>query len=241
MARLMEKLRCMGQNEDGATLLEFGVIAPVFLFMLLGTFEIGYGIYMRSALNGAIQQAARDATLQQASDPESRRQTDNEVRAILKKVNKSLEDSDIKIVRKNYIDYSNVERMEDYEDENDNGTCDNGEEYVDENGNDKWGTVGRAGNGGARDAVLYSITVSYDSVFPLGTFVRDAKNPDAAFTLKGLTSRRTLRAETLLKNQPFGDQLARGAGEDGHFCVNDDDTDDDTDYEDTYEDSGNEG
>ena len=238
MAKIVPTLRRIGKNEDGSTILEFAVIAPVFLFMLLGTFEIGYGIYMRSALNGAIQHAARAATLQGANDPVVRRQTDDEVRNILKNINGSLTDADIKITRKSYLNFSNVERMETYTDTNTNGTCDNNEVFVDENGNGRWGTVGRADNGGARDAVLYSISITYDAVFPFDTFTRDSKNRDAAFTLKGLSNQRTLRSETLLKNQPFGDQAARGPGSNDN-CDGTDDTDDY--YEENYDPGETEG
>lgn len=218
------------KNEDGATIVEFAIIAPVFLFMLLGTFEIGYAIYMRSALNGAIQQAARDATLQAGSDPIERKAMDDKVRGILKKVNSGLDDDDITITRKSYTNFSNVERLEDYTDTNANGTCDNNERFFDENDNGEWGTVGRADNGGARDAVLYSISITYDAVFPFDTFTRDSKNRDAAFTLEGIGNQRTLTSETLLKNQPFGDQAARttrtptfcdGTDEDGGYYEED--------------------
>jgi Flp pilus assembly pilin Flp len=240
MAKIFPMLRRVRKDEDGATILEFALIAPVFLFMLLGTFEIGYAIYMRSALNGAIQHAARDATLQEASDPAVRRQTDDEVRNILKSINGSLTDADIKITRRSYVNFSNVERMEAYTDGNGNGTCDNSEPYTDENGNGKWGTVGRADNGGARDAVLYTISVTYDSVFPFETFTRNSKNRDAAFTLEGLSNQRTLTSETLLKNQPFGDQATRGAGTTSN-CESDDDIDDDSDYEEDYDAGATEG
>jgi len=238
MAKNMKKLLFVRKDEQGSTLVEFALIAPVFLFMLLGTFEIGYGIYMRSALNGAIQHAARSATLENASDPDVRRQTDDEVRDILKAVNGNLTDADIRITRRSYLNFSNVERIETYTDTNSNGTCDNNEVYVDENGNGSWGTVGRADNGGARDAVLYSINVTYGSIFPFDTFTRDARNQDASFTLNGLKNTRTLKSATLLKNQPFGDQAARGAGSNSN-C--DGTAEDDDYYEETYDSGGSEG
>lgn len=231
MANKRPHLRSFSKSEDGATILEFAIISPVFLFMMLGMFEIGYGIYMRSALNGSIQHAARAATLQNANDPTVRRATDNEVRNILKAVNSNLTDADIKISRKSYLNFSSVERMETYTDSNSNGTCDNNEVFVDENGNGRWGTVGRADNGGARDSVLYTISVTYDAVFPFDTFTRQAQNPNASFTLRGLPNQRTLTAETLLKNQPFGDQASRGAGSNDN-C--DGTTDDSGYYEEDY-------
>ena len=239
MANTTKKMRMLRSDEEGATLVEFALISPVFLFLLLGTFEVGYGIYMRSTLNGAIQEAGRSATLQQASNPSNRKETDDAVRAILKAVNKDLKDSDIKIERKTFVDFSNVERTEDYTDDNGNGTCDNGEPFIDKNGNGMWGTVGRVGNGGARDAVLYTVTVSYDSVFPFYGFTRDVKNSDASFTLGDMSGRRTLTAQTLLKNQPYGDQAASGAG--APAICSDTSIDDGSGYEETYNDGSIEG
>ena len=212
MARFPKILRRARKDEKGATIIEFALIAPVFLFMLLGTFEIGYGIYMRSALNGAIQFAARSATLQDAADPDVRREIDDKVRDILKTVNGNLSDSDILITRKSYLNYSNVERIEAFTDTNLNGRCDNNEVYVDENGNGSWGAVGRADNGSARDAVLYNISVTYGTMFPFDTFTQTARNTAASYKLEGFKNTRTIKSATLLKNQPFGEQASRGAG-----------------------------
>ncbi len=229
--------KCVGlrKDEDGATIIEFAIIAPIFFFMLLGTFEIGYAMYMKSALDGAIQQAARDATLQQGNDPADRRAIDDKLRSVLKAVNGSLKDENFIITRKSYFDFSNVERLEDYTDTNGNGTCDSNEEYEDENGNEKWGTVGRSDNGGARDAVLYTVTVGYDAVFPLDKFVRKGASEGSSFVLRGLPDVRTVTAQTLLKNQPFGDQPVRGTGGAKRNCITDADIDEEVDYEDDYD------
>lgn len=233
MAFSFPKFVRLRKDEDGATILEFAIIAPIFFFMLLGTFEVGYSMYMKSVLDGAIQQAARDATLQQGNNPEDRREIDDKLRAALLAVNPSL--TDIQIIRKSYTNFSGVERIEDYTDTNNNGTCDNNEAYVDESGNGKWGTVGYAGNGSARDAVLYTVKISYNAVFPLDKFVRKGASEGSSFTLDGLPDQRTLVAETLLKNQPFGDQTVRGTGSNRN-CTGDDYIDEDENYEDVYDD-----
>ncbi len=234
MAQKFLSLRHLRKDQNGSTILEFAIIAPVFLFMLLGTFEIGYAIYMRSALNGAMQQAARDAALQDGNSPTARRAIDDQVRNVLKAVNGSLTDNDIKITRKSYVNFSEVERMEQYTDTNSNGKCDNNEPFTDENGNGKWGTVGFAGNGGARDSILYSVTVKYPPIFPFKNFSRNAPDSRASFTLEGFGDEWSLTSETLLKNQPFGNQATRGAGTPLN-CDGTDDTDDEDDYEEDYD------
>lgn len=187
-------------DEEGATILEFALILPVFLLLLLGTFEIGYAIYMRSALNGAVQLAAREASLQDAGDPAVLAGIDANVTAVLLAVNSAATVSTDN--RKNYASFADVERMESYTDTDGNGICDNSEPFTDENGSGVWDNVGQAGLGGARDTVLYTITVSYDSVFPFEGFARGVENPNAP-------NQRVLRAQTLLKSQPFNEQTAR--------------------------------
>ncbi len=171
MARRSLQLYRIGKDENGVTAVEFALISPVFLFMLMGTFDIGYAIYMRSTLNGAIQLAARDSSLQDATDATARAAIDTKVTNVIQSINR---DATVTVNRTNYEAYADVNRLEDYVDNNLNGTCDNNEPFDDANDNDTWDEVGASGIGGARDSVLYSITVSYDTLFPYSGYQRDA-------------------------------------------------------------------
>ena len=42
-----------GGDERGATIVEFAIVAPVFLTLLLGIFDFGHAIYAQSVLQGA--------------------------------------------------------------------------------------------------------------------------------------------------------------------------------------------
>ena len=67
----------------------------------------------------------------------------------------------------------------------------------DENGNNRWDAdVGASGQGGARDVVVYRVTVAYDELVPLSRFV-------------GLDPKRRFTAVTTLMNQPFATQADR--------------------------------
>ena len=172
MLRKSAYLHRLTKDEHGVTAIEFALISPVFLFMLMGTFDIGYAIYMRSTLNGAVQLAARDSSLQDATDDTARAAIDNKVRGIIQQINRN---ATVTIDRKNYSDYNDVQKKEEYDDDNGNGTCDNSEAFDDINANDTWDNVGKSGIGGARDSVLYSITVSYNTLFPFSGYDRTAK------------------------------------------------------------------
>jgi len=61
MLRLSARL---ARSEEGATVVEFALVAPVFLMMVMGLFDMGYNMYTDQMLNGAIQQAARNSALE---------------------------------------------------------------------------------------------------------------------------------------------------------------------------------
>jgi len=57
-------LKRLKNDERGAVLVEFALIAPTFFLLLMGVFDFGYTVYARTVLNGAIQTAARDSALE---------------------------------------------------------------------------------------------------------------------------------------------------------------------------------
>lgn len=173
------------RETDGVTIVEFALIAPVLLLLLLGTFDVGHTLYVESMLKGAVQQAARNSTLEGATTSSVDAIVTNAVKAIAP-------DATLTFGRQSYDNFSNVQRPEDFVDVNANGACDTGETYTDSNGNGHWDADrGKSGNGGARDAVLYSVTVSYPRQFAMAG-------------IAGFSNTVTLRTQTVLRNQPFG-------------------------------------
>jgi Flp pilus assembly protein TadG len=61
MVRLFGGLRRALSAEDGATAVEFAMIIPVFLALLLGLFETSRFFYVRSSLQKAVDDAGRYA------------------------------------------------------------------------------------------------------------------------------------------------------------------------------------
>ncbi len=177
------------RDEGGATLVEFAMIAPVFFMALIGMFDICYNIYAASMVQGAIQKAARDSTIESAYL--SQEEIDSRVTNAVQDVVPSAE---LTFERSAYTSFSDIGRPEDFTDSNDDGLCNDGEPFEDVNGNAQWDTDrGSDGFGGARDAVLYTVTVSYDRQFPLYRMVKIPK-------------RVTTQATTVLRNQPFSMQ-----------------------------------
>ncbi|MGC1472427.1 MAG: TadE/TadG family type IV pilus assembly protein, partial [Psychroserpens sp.] len=59
------------RNENGATIVEFGFVAPVLLLMIMGLFDIAHTQYTSALVNGAMQKAGRDLTLENAGSQQA--------------------------------------------------------------------------------------------------------------------------------------------------------------------------
>jgi Flp pilus assembly pilin Flp len=180
-------LHDLAENNRGVTALEFGLIAPVFISLMLGIFDLGQMVYGQSILNGAVQEVARSGALEGADTDAA----DSRVETLVTRV---LPGAEITGSRISYFDFADIGRPEQWNDGNDNGTCDDNESYLDENGSGSWeADIGVSGNGGAGDVIIYSVEVAYEPLFPL------------FFALENW-SEVTLSSSTVRKNQPFSDQ-----------------------------------
>lgn len=184
--RILSRLR---RDENGVTLVEFALVSPVLVLALIGMFDICYNIYAKSILEGALQKAARDSSIEAADL--SQTEIDSRVASFVRQVVPS---ATVTFDRKSFTNFSQVGRPEEFTDSNDDGTCNDGEAFVDVNGNAQWDTdTSTAGFGGARDAVLYTVTVSYQRQFPLHRMIN-------------LPPQVTTTASTVLRNQPYAMQ-----------------------------------
>lgn len=186
-------LRALARDTGGVSLVEFAFVGPVLILMVMGLFDIAHTQYTSSVLYGAMQKASRDLTLESAQSRQGtidQRVTD-QVRAVMPN------NATVTLQKFSHFDFSDVDLPEEYTEQNANGRCDNNEPYVDTNDNGRWDADrGRSGIGGARDVVVYEAVVSYPRMF-------------AMFGLAGLPQNVTLRAATVLRNQPFDEQNDR--------------------------------
>jgi Flp pilus assembly protein TadG len=198
--------RSLAGDERGATILEFGLIAPTLCVMLLGALDVGHTLYMQSVLQGAVQKAARDGTLQTAAgdDDAQRFALDTAVKRQVLRLNKS---ADVKISRRFYRTFTEAQAQaeETFSDTNGDAICNFGEPFDDRNSNGVRDTDGAdsVNNANARDNVVYTVSLSYPRMFPI----------DKLLGGKGTTD---LSATTVLANQPFGAQEVYGAPTVGH-------------------------
>ncbi|MFB0612006.1 TadE/TadG family type IV pilus assembly protein [Aurantiacibacter poecillastricola] len=181
------RLRECIADERGVTVVEFALVAPVFILLLVGTLDIGQMVYAQSVLNGAVQTAARGASLEDGD-------TAAADQIVLDRVDGIMPGVEIDATRTSYYDFADIERPEQWNDEDDNNVCNDGESYVDENSNGQWDDdIGVSGNGGANDVVIYTVTATYEPLFKV------------PFTPESWATR-TLESTAVKKNQPFANQ-----------------------------------
>lgn len=193
-------LRQLAPEERGIAVTEFGLIAPVFLMLMIGLYDISHMAYARSVFAGAVERAAREAALE-SGDPDD---ADAMVKELILPILPGVE---LETSRFSYFDFADIDRPEPFTDANGNDTCDDGEAYVDQNNNNTWeADVGVSGNGGANDVIVYTVTATYEPIFKI-PFLPEAWNE------------RTLTASAVRKNQPFGDQAARANATTARTCT----------------------
>ena len=192
--RLFRRLR---HNQRGSTLIEFALVAPVLMVVIMGLLDMTYQLYAKAMLLGAVQKAGRDSTLESGVSASANAAIDAIVKNAFRKVNGTVTDSSFVFTRRNFSDFTNAGKLE--ASTGPGGLCAPGFTYADVNNSNSWDDGAIAGQGGANDAVLYSVQVSYTSLFPVNA-------------LFGASPIQTIRATTVLRNQPYNNQSTRVSG-----------------------------
>lgn len=181
----------MNRQCDGTALIEFAIVLPVLLLLVLGGLEIGHTMYVNSILVGQVQKAGRDLTLEGSGSAAAQTAIENNVTNMIHQV---IGTAQVSYQILSFHDYANAaNRAEEFGDTNHDGKCDNGETFVDSNANGSWDADGSvSGRGGSKDVVLLTATVTYPRLLLGRTF---AASPTV-----------TMQASTLLRNQPSATQ-----------------------------------
>ncbi len=193
----MRKLLQLLSDKRGTALIEFAMVAPVLMLLILGGLEVGHTMYVDSILTGQVQKAGRDMTLEGANSPATVATIEGNVTDAVHQVMAS---AAVNYTILSYHDYANAASLpEEFGDTDHDGFCDHGETYVDSNSNGHWDADGSVtGRGGAKDVVLLTATVTYRR---LGLWQMFTGSPTV-----------TLKASTLLRNQPSNTQSQPATG-----------------------------
>lgn len=182
----------IARDRRGATIIEFALLAPVLLLLLMGLFDLCYRSYAQSILTGALQAAARKGALEGNATTAASQAIDE---AVIQQVRPVAPNLTWISKRLHYRNYDGVE-AEVFDDDNSNDRHDPGECFTDTNGNGLWDSdPGATGQGGANDITVYTVEITYPRLFPLTG-------------LMGWSSDQTITASSALKNQPYDTQSA---------------------------------
>lgn len=179
--------------------MEFGLIAPVAMLMILGTMDIGHSHFVRATLDGAMQTAARTSALEGSAASTKQALIDLRVKEAVLTLAPSAR---VTATRRYYKTFSEaaLARAESVIEDPAAADlrCDAGEVFMDANQNGVWDADGGSdGQGGARDIVLIKYQVSYPRLFPMAKLMGWPENVE-------------LETNSILANQPYGEQSANG-------------------------------
>lgn len=187
------RLRPLGRDRRAATLVEFAMILPAMLMLILGLCELAFQEYVQAVLTGAMQKAGRDSTIEGNQTDASGTAIDQQVMGSVWTLAKN---ATYVSSRKSYAMFGTV-AGEPFQDNNKNGVYDAATEcFTDTNNNKTWDAdPSNKGQGSAGDVVVYRMDISYPRLFPVAK-------------LMGMSAKAQLTATTILKNQPYKSQVS---------------------------------
>lgn len=195
--RLRDRVRpwtmALKSDKRGVSAVEFALVAPVFITMIIGGLDLGYQAYARSVLQGALNDVARTGSLEGPDLHCSGETTEAQIAcAVEERSDTVARNATYDFEIKSYYEFSGVGRGEKLvTDYNNNGRYDEGDCFQDMDENGQFDEVaGREGIGGADDVVFYDVTLTMPRLLPMAS-------------LLGWSNEYKIRATTAVRNQPY--------------------------------------
>nr|WP_281393015.1 TadE/TadG family type IV pilus assembly protein [Sphingomonas xinjiangensis] len=168
---------------------EFGILTPVFLLLLMGSFDMAYSVYVRSVTLGAVETLTRAITVEGVDESAA----ESQLRSNILTVSPA---ADIQVQRGSVSRFGQMGAMEPITvDRTSNGALDIGDCWldIDEDNNRNVVTLGKNSIGGADDVVRYDVSAKFDRLFPI-------------WSLFNQPSQTTVAVSTMVRRQPFEGQ-----------------------------------
>ncbi|MCB1537726.1 MAG: pilus assembly protein [Rhodospirillales bacterium] len=178
-------------DESGVTAIEFALLLPVLVTIIMGSIELSMYLFVQSALEGATFSVSR---LGKTGYVESGMTREETIRAAMADRLGIFFDPDrLSIISESYDDFSSVGEPEPFIDANGNGVRDNGENYTDINGNGQYDMDrGVTGPGTAGQVTVYTISYPWNLMTP---YLTDSLGQDGVAEIS---------SRFVVKNEPFG-------------------------------------
>ena len=197
MKRIVPEIRRLAQDSSGMAIVEFAIILVPLCIVLLGGLDLGYQSYVRSVMQGVLNDVARSGSMEspELGCADEKTTQDMVDCAIKKRVDVNARNATYKIETHNFYQFSGVGRSEKLvTDYNKNGKYDTGDCFEDLNENGQYDTdAGREGVGGADDVVFYDVTVTMPRMLPIAGFI-------------GVSPEYNIHATAAIRNQPYARQ-----------------------------------
>lgn len=173
------------RDTRGATIIEFVIILPVLVGLILAILEVGYQGYVSAVVQGALSKTARQVTVGDKTAADVVTLIRSEVQVVVPA-------QYVNVTTRRYYNYSNVGKPEKIISDTDpQGTFNLGDCFEDANNNGIYDVApGDDGIGTADDIVYYTVRVIYPNLTPIGA-------------LLSWSPTRTASATTVIRNQPF--------------------------------------
>ncbi len=180
-------LRRFHGDARGAAAVQFAVLAPALLLLVIGSFEVSMSLFVSGTMESAVLAASRAGVTGFTEDGVSREQR---IRDIIMDRTLGFVDMDRAVIRTLvYSSFDQIGQPEPFTDDNANGVHDAGEPFNDVNGNGQWDDdMGTAGLGGPGDIVLYDIEYETGAITNL---------------FRHIFGRVVHRAAVAVRNEPF--------------------------------------
>jgi Flp pilus assembly pilin Flp len=191
-------LRSLRRDARGATIVEFALIAMPLCVLLMGAFDLGHQSYIRSVMQGALNDAARRAAVEEPVFAAGGSTTEERVEnTIAQRLQPIAPGAAITISQSNFYDFSGIGNPEKLmRDDNGNGAYDaaHGDCFSDLDEDGEYDTdTGRSGIGGANDVAFYQADLVMPRLLPVASLI-------------GFSPNYELSVATAVRNQPYGEQ-----------------------------------
>lgn len=178
--------------EVGTTAIEFALILPALLLIIMGSIELSLYMFVQSSMEGASFSVSRLGKTGYIQDGSTREETIRD--ALDDKLGFFLDSNELQIESKIYDNFSSIEQPEPFVDVNSNGERDDGENYTDMNGNGQFDTDrGVLGPGDSGEVVVYTVSYPWHVLTP---FLSGSLGDDGVVTIN---------SRFVVKNEPFND------------------------------------
>lgn len=190
--------RSLRDDIRGATIVEFALIAMPLCVLIMGGFDLGHQSYIRSVMQGALNDAARRAAVEDPQFAGGGATTEERVEnAIMRQLQPITPNATITIKQSNFYDFSGIGNPEKLiRDQDGNGAYDeaDGDCFSDLDEDGEYDTdTGRAGIGGANDVAFYQADITMPRLLPVASLI-------------GFSPNYEMSVATAIRNQPYGKQ-----------------------------------